>query len=826
MTASKYNGPLVGLNVIDFGHYYAGPMVAMLLADQGANVIRVVRPGGAELGGAQYRVLNRNKKLLTLDIKTDKGKARALSLIARADIVIENFRPGVMERLGLDYASVKTFNQGLIYLSLPGFPSADKKRAHLQAWEGVMGAAAGVFTESHLWRQKLGFPPVYSWVPMCSAHGSMQGAIAVLAALAARLKHNRGTWIEVSQVTAAMAGFSSAVFSRGSSTAPDGGIPEPLQSYAYEEHDSEEAQMYKLDRATRELTFSPMGKSYPCADGREIMLWVQAPIRFAKAMGINRALEEKGVYLRNEAFQPTEWNQTIEEAITQAMLTKTAWEWDQVLREARVASSVILTREEWLTLEPARRSGLFVNMDDGDSSLVVPGDFADVSGPDGALLSNPFNEPQPVDFAEIDCEWQPKNSEQSVAASMPELQKGDLLKGVKVLDLTNLVAGPTATYTLAQYGAEVIKADPPDTANILIQPLSMLEVNQGKRSILTEVRTAPGREVLRRLVCWADVVVHNSIDGFAERLGVTLKQLQDINPDVVVCQFSAYGGVWRGQGGWEARPGFDPNVQCSSGMMIHYGTQQSPQSHGTISCGDIMGGIGGSFAALLGLYQKRQNGHAGEARCSLARMINYIQLPGMIMEHGRCDWGEARGQFTLGDVWYNRMYQCRDQWIFVQTDKSRSAVLFEMVTGKLDGDESDLETAFAAHDCAYWQERLEAVDIGSHVVATLQGLREGGVRAVGNDAFEESTNRTAELLIREQHPCGEPTPFIAPSWIRVSEQGTYKVLSPTPRYGKHTREILKELGYRSEQIEQLINLKVCHDYHSALAGREEYFWGG
>ena len=74
---NDYQGPLAGLNVIDFGHYYAGPMAAMLLADQGANVIHIVRPGEKELPEQQYRLLNRNKKLLTLDLKTPEGKAQA-----------------------------------------------------------------------------------------------------------------------------------------------------------------------------------------------------------------------------------------------------------------------------------------------------------------------------------------------------------------------------------------------------------------------------------------------------------------------------------------------------------------------------------------------------------------------------------------------------------------------------------------------------------------------------------------------------------------------------------------------------------------------------
>ena len=140
----NYQGPLAGLNVIDFGHHYAGPMAALLLADQGADVIHITRPEGVELRPQQYRLLNRNKKQVTLDLKTEQGKAQALLLIEKADVVIENFRPGVMRRLGLDYASVKDKNPALVYLSLPGFASTDRERAQIQAWEGVVGAAAGL----------------------------------------------------------------------------------------------------------------------------------------------------------------------------------------------------------------------------------------------------------------------------------------------------------------------------------------------------------------------------------------------------------------------------------------------------------------------------------------------------------------------------------------------------------------------------------------------------------------------------------------------------------------------------------------------------------
>ena len=256
---AEYQGPLSGINVIDFGHYYAGPMVGLLLADQGANVIRIVRPGDSEhpeqeLPDQQYRLINRNKKLLMLDLKTQAAKAQAKSLISKADVVIENFRPGVMKRLGLDYASVKGSNSGLVYLSLPGFASTDKERAHIQAWEGVLAAAACVYMATSRYRFALNFPPVYTWVPLCSAHGSMHGAIAVMAALLAREKEGCGTVIEVPLVDA---GLSAHLYRMEMDTAA-ADAPDAVKPFVYAPGDSQAVQLEKLAKGEQLLNPSPL----------------------------------------------------------------------------------------------------------------------------------------------------------------------------------------------------------------------------------------------------------------------------------------------------------------------------------------------------------------------------------------------------------------------------------------------------------------------------------------------------------------------------------------------------------------------------------------
>ena len=132
------------LRVIDFGQYIAGPLLGMLLADQGADVVRVDPPGGPLWDTPANATWNRGKRSIALDLKGEGDRKVARRLVEGADVVIENFRPGVMERLGLGPREMTEANPRLVYCSVPGFAS-DDPRAGMPAWEGVVAAAAASF---------------------------------------------------------------------------------------------------------------------------------------------------------------------------------------------------------------------------------------------------------------------------------------------------------------------------------------------------------------------------------------------------------------------------------------------------------------------------------------------------------------------------------------------------------------------------------------------------------------------------------------------------------------------------------------------------------
>jgi len=193
--------PLDGIRVIDFGHYIAGPMAASLLINHGVKVCRVQRPyteSDATRDGAPW---NHGKEIVTLDLKSPEGHAAAMRLIADADVLIENFRPGVMDRLGLGPHSMRALNARLIYCSMPGFAESDP-RSDVRAWEGVVAAAVGLYGV-------LSTPldPKYTTIPLASTYAAVLAASTVVACLIKRRHTNAGERIEVPLFDAMLSGL-------------------------------------------------------------------------------------------------------------------------------------------------------------------------------------------------------------------------------------------------------------------------------------------------------------------------------------------------------------------------------------------------------------------------------------------------------------------------------------------------------------------------------------------------------------------------------------------------------------------------------------------
>ncbi|MCH8008836.1 MAG: CoA transferase [Chloroflexi bacterium] len=132
-----------GLRVVDFSSWMAGPLATMILADNGADVIKIEPPGGDPARSMPaFQAWNRGKKSIALDLKTDAGRERALELVCDADVVVTSFRPGVAERLGVGYEQVHQVNPQAIYAAITGF-GEEGKFSHLKGYEALVCAKFG-----------------------------------------------------------------------------------------------------------------------------------------------------------------------------------------------------------------------------------------------------------------------------------------------------------------------------------------------------------------------------------------------------------------------------------------------------------------------------------------------------------------------------------------------------------------------------------------------------------------------------------------------------------------------------------------------------------
>jgi crotonobetainyl-CoA:carnitine CoA-transferase CaiB-like acyl-CoA transferase len=224
--------PLTGLTVVDLTRVLAGPYCTMLLGDMGAEVIKIERPDGGDdtrgfgppyLNGesAMFLAINRNKKSLTLNLKHPEAKAIFSKLLERADVVVENFRPGTMANLGFDYAAVHRLHPRMIYCSISGFgqtgPYADRGGYDTiaQAMSGIMSATGHP-----------DMPPAKAGVPIADIGTGMFAAFGIVCAYIARQRTGEGQFIDTSllDTSIALSLVESATFLAG------GELPSPLGS--------------------------------------------------------------------------------------------------------------------------------------------------------------------------------------------------------------------------------------------------------------------------------------------------------------------------------------------------------------------------------------------------------------------------------------------------------------------------------------------------------------------------------------------------------------------------------------------------------------------
>lgn len=812
--------PLAGVTVVDFGQYIAGPAVAMILGDLGATVVHVDPPSGPLWDSPANAILNRNKLIVSLDLKSARGVDQARALVDRADIVIENFRPGVLARFGLDLVEMREARPELITVSIPGFASNDQLRRDWRAFEAVIAAASGVFSDMGLNRVLMGINPSFSPLPIASAYGTMLAASAAVLALQARERSGCGDHIEVPLACAVMEGLSYNSIR--------------IENYPgrYQTQREQEIERRRKAGEPMNLTFEalqelldPFYRSYVCQDGR--MFYVVCPShkqharRCLETLGIYEELVAEGLQEEADTYLPVSewkspvslgvyplpkyWADKIAARMKQVFLTKTASQWEQIFGAGRFPGAPQRWLQEWLSDEHALRAGLIIEV--------------------GDPVFGRMRQPGPLAWLEESGELMlraaPRRSvsfEQGLAALGPERaanlrtrssdSPAGWLDGIRVLDLCNVIAGPHSAAYLARFGAEVIKLDPVqpqyDCWNTVIFGMTHM---RGKRSILVDIRSVDGRAVFEKLVRSVDVVVWNAVDRQVKEMGLDLEGLRKINPAAVFCQLDCFGGVHRGPR--SDYLGYDDLVQAATGIMLRFGgSMQTPEEHAHVGTIDVMTGFGAALGIAAALFQRHRTGVAGRARTSLSALSGLAQLPFCYDFQGRGPFDEPSGRHTQGYNALASLYATADEQSIVLIASEADLPRFASVEGLegLAGVSENQRAEFLSCEirklaAQIWLERLTSADIGAAICENIETIRATSARPAADDA---GTGRGSySFSIEQNHPSGHVVTQVDPYAVRTAHGNVYPT-APAEKYGSSTRAVLLDLGYSLAQIDGLI----------------------
>jgi crotonobetainyl-CoA:carnitine CoA-transferase CaiB-like acyl-CoA transferase len=349
MTAPEPTGPLAGLLVADFSRILAGPYSTMLLADLGAEVVKVEGPGGDDTrtwqppvrnGVATYYLgVNRNKRSVALDLKDPDDLVLAKELARRADVFVENFKPGGLGRFGLDYDSVAAANPGVVYASISGFGSGPGG-AKLPGYDLIVQAISGFMS---LTGETEG-EPYRAGVALFDVMAGLHATIGVLAALNHRHATGEGQHIEVNLLSSALSGL----VNQTSAFVAGGVVP------------------FRMGNSHPSLfPYEPL----PCSDG-ELIITAGNDGQFRRlceVLGVPELIEDPR-FLRNE--DRTANRAELRPLLVERLSTRTKMEWFREIIGAGVPCGPINTIDQGVGF--AQEIGLDPVVDVGDGAAAVP----------------------------------------------------------------------------------------------------------------------------------------------------------------------------------------------------------------------------------------------------------------------------------------------------------------------------------------------------------------------------------------------------------------------------------------------------------------------
>jgi crotonobetainyl-CoA:carnitine CoA-transferase CaiB-like acyl-CoA transferase len=387
------------------------------------------------------------------------------------------------------------------------------------------------------------------------------------------------------------------------------------------------------------------------------------------------------------------------------------------------------------------------------------------------------------------------------------------LKGIKVVDMTHAWAGPTCTTLLGDMGADVIKVETltGDTFRIAAEGALFVNMNRNKRGIALDLKQKEGLEIILKMLSKADVFVENFLPGSMDRLGIGYEAVSQKNPGIIYCSISGYGQT----GPFRDRPGYDPVAQAMAGIMAAQGEPGGPPIRILPATIDYCAGINAAYGIVISLMERQRTGKGQRIDIALLDVALNQMSPYVT-------------RYTMNGEEPERMGSGHTAWAPYEAFPTRDGpVLIAVTTDQM------------------WQNLCKALDLremGSdpryaklpgrkqhkeELVKTLRGItvQYGSLELEAKLLARDvpcAKIRTVGEIIREPHVQSrkilEDVDYPKMGKIQTVKTPAFFFGQPpatrlqAPFLGEHTREVLGELGYSQEAIDDLIAKKIVLDY--------------
>jgi len=768
-------GVFDGIRILDFAQDTAGPFAGMLLAEQGADVIKVEPPEGDRARGKPgLYVVNRSKRGIVLDLSSESDRREAQALAAKADVVLVDGLQAQAAERGIDYSSLSALNPGLVYCSVPLYGSKGPY-AGLPADDNMVAALGCVYGNQFSYSGS----PVFFVTPFVPYATAVLVAGAITSTLRERARTGRGDFVEVSGLAGAF-----AINAAGFVNLIDLGV--------------ERLSVLNSDPKGAAANY----RLYRTGDSEWLMLGALTPafmIKLCVTMGVEDLLADPRFEGFPFAIPKEDGLQVIARRLEDAFALKPRQEWLDILKAADIPAGPVLTRDDYLKDPQVIHNRMRVEIDDpeiGPSTqigvpLTLHGSPGAIRGP-APLLGQHNNS--------IAASWHDAPARR-LGSAVPNRAP---LDGVKVLDLGTTYAGPFSCMVLADLGADVTKLEPLDGDPFRALGAAFIGVNRGKRSLVLDLKKEDGLQTFYDLVRQSDIVADNYRAGVTKRLKIDYDTLSAINPRIICCSVTPYGA----SGPMSDLPGYDPVIGARSGLQRAqggYGKDDEPVYH-NVAVVDFTSALMAAYGMCAALYHRELTGRGQLVETCLANNAMVAQAGEFMRYEGRPP-EVAGGRDILGLSALYRIYQCSDGWLFLGVRTQQQA---DAVVGLADVSRVSDEKVLRASRDGTLAKALEAYFAAGKREGLLQRLEQLGVPACPcltlEELFTDPHLQANDLWWwSEQGLLGRFQQIGA--LVKWGEHAM-RLERPAPMFAQHSREVLQDFGIEPQRIERLVEAGI------------------